>query len=141
MLLLVKLLPAASSCAIFVLFSQQSKEECEYLIELAKPQMVKSSVVDSETGLSKDSRCFSFAFIIYLGKICAFSSTFMEALNVFFLGFEQVPAHFCGVVVIKSSEKLRKGLLILPLYLSVGHHILLCSVFVYSMVFPTEMTF
>lgn len=35
---------------------EQSKEECEYLIELAKPHMQKSSVVDSETGKSKDSR-------------------------------------------------------------------------------------
>lgn len=34
----------------------QSKEECEYLIELAKPHMEKSTVVDSATGLSKDSR-------------------------------------------------------------------------------------
>ena len=35
---------------------QQSKEECEYLIELAKPHMVKSSVVDSKTGKSTESR-------------------------------------------------------------------------------------
>ncbi|KAG5030528.1 hypothetical protein JHK82_014135 [Glycine max] len=35
---------------------EQSKEECEYLIELAKPQMVKSSVVDSKTGKSTESR-------------------------------------------------------------------------------------
>lgn len=34
----------------------QSKEECEYLIELAKPHMEKSTVVDSTTGKSKDSR-------------------------------------------------------------------------------------
>lgn len=33
-----------------------SKEECEYLINLAKPHMQKSTVVDSETGKSKDSR-------------------------------------------------------------------------------------
>ncbi|KAK8963395.1 hypothetical protein KSP40_PGU013546 [Platanthera guangdongensis] len=33
-----------------------SQKECEYLIELAKPHMVKSSVVDSATGKSKDSR-------------------------------------------------------------------------------------
>ncbi|XP_043809576.1 probable prolyl 4-hydroxylase 3 isoform X2 [Manihot esculenta] len=33
-----------------------SKEECEYLITLAKPHMVKSTVVDSKTGQSKDSR-------------------------------------------------------------------------------------
>ncbi|KAL0795047.1 hypothetical protein Bca101_066424 [Brassica carinata] len=33
-----------------------SKEECEYLISLAKPHMVKSTVVDSQTGKSKDSR-------------------------------------------------------------------------------------
>lgn len=35
---------------------EQSKEECEYLIELAKPQMAKSSVVDSKTGKSTESR-------------------------------------------------------------------------------------
>ncbi|CAN4083485.1 unnamed protein product [Withania somnifera] len=33
-----------------------SKEECEYLISLAKPHMQKSSVVDSTTGKSMDSR-------------------------------------------------------------------------------------
>ncbi|KAK8643020.1 hypothetical protein V6N13_012337 [Hibiscus sabdariffa] len=33
-----------------------SKEECEYLIKLAKPHMAKSTVVDNETGRSKDSR-------------------------------------------------------------------------------------
>ncbi|CAI9111000.1 OLC1v1011131C1 [Oldenlandia corymbosa var. corymbosa] len=33
-----------------------SDEECEYLIELAKPSMHKSTVVDSATGKSKDSR-------------------------------------------------------------------------------------
>ncbi|XP_052203547.1 probable prolyl 4-hydroxylase 3 [Diospyros lotus] len=33
-----------------------SKEECEYLIKLAKPHMRKSTVVDSKTGQSKDSR-------------------------------------------------------------------------------------
>ncbi|XP_072988406.1 probable prolyl 4-hydroxylase 3 isoform X2 [Typha latifolia] len=33
-----------------------SKEECEYLIELAKPHMEKSTVVDAATGKSKDSR-------------------------------------------------------------------------------------
>ncbi|XP_015889720.2 probable prolyl 4-hydroxylase 10 isoform X1 [Ziziphus jujuba] len=33
-----------------------TKEECEYLIDLAKPHMHKSTVVDSETGKSKDSR-------------------------------------------------------------------------------------
>ncbi|XP_057866501.1 probable prolyl 4-hydroxylase 3 isoform X2 [Cryptomeria japonica] len=32
-----------------------SKDECEYLINIAKPHMVKSMVVDSETGKSKDS--------------------------------------------------------------------------------------
>ncbi|KAF3678576.1 Prolyl 4-hydroxylase 5 [Capsicum annuum] len=33
-----------------------SKEECEYLISLSKPHMQKSSVVDSSTGKSMDSR-------------------------------------------------------------------------------------
>ncbi|XP_047310600.1 probable prolyl 4-hydroxylase 10 [Impatiens glandulifera] len=40
----------------FVYHNFLTKEECEYLIELAKPNMQKSSVVDSETGKSKDSR-------------------------------------------------------------------------------------
>ncbi|KAJ4744821.1 2-oxoglutarate (2OG) and Fe(II)-dependent oxygenase superfamily protein [Rhynchospora pubera] len=40
----------------FIYHNFLSKEECEYLIELAKPHMVKSTVVDSTTGKSKDSR-------------------------------------------------------------------------------------
>ncbi|XP_021300655.1 probable prolyl 4-hydroxylase 10 [Herrania umbratica] len=40
----------------FIFHNFLSKEECEYLIELAKPHMEKSTVVDSETGKSKDSR-------------------------------------------------------------------------------------
>ncbi|XP_077246717.1 2-oxoglutarate (2OG) and Fe(II)-dependent oxygenase superfamily protein [Tasmannia lanceolata] len=40
----------------FVYHNFLSKGECEYLIELAKPYMAKSTVVDSETGRSKDSR-------------------------------------------------------------------------------------
>lgn len=37
-------------------YFERSKEECEYLIKLAKPYMAKSTVVDSKTGQSKDSR-------------------------------------------------------------------------------------
>ncbi|XP_038722185.1 probable prolyl 4-hydroxylase 10 isoform X2 [Tripterygium wilfordii] len=40
----------------FVYHNFLTKEECEYLINLAKPHMHKSTVVDSETGKSKDSR-------------------------------------------------------------------------------------
>ncbi|KAM1047594.1 hypothetical protein ACFX13_027506 [Malus domestica] len=40
----------------FVYHNFLTKEECEYLIDLAKPTMHKSSVVDSETGKSRDSR-------------------------------------------------------------------------------------
>ncbi|CAA6673528.1 unnamed protein product [Spirodela intermedia] len=40
----------------FIYHNFLSKEECEYLTELAKPHMEKSTVVDSETGQSKDSR-------------------------------------------------------------------------------------
>jgi hypothetical protein len=43
----------------FLCYSQ-SKEECEYLISLAKPHMKKSTVVDSSTGGSKDSRSEHF---------------------------------------------------------------------------------
>ncbi|XP_059439485.1 probable prolyl 4-hydroxylase 10 isoform X1 [Corylus avellana] len=40
----------------FVYHNFLTKEECDYLISLAKPHMHKSTVVDSETGKSKDSR-------------------------------------------------------------------------------------
>ncbi|XP_078445772.1 putative prolyl 4-hydroxylase 3 [Wolffia australiana] len=40
----------------FIYHNFLSKEECEYLIQLAKPHMEKSMVVDSDTGKSKDSR-------------------------------------------------------------------------------------
>ncbi|KAK6924543.1 Prolyl 4-hydroxylase alpha subunit, Fe(2+) 2OG dioxygenase domain [Dillenia turbinata] len=40
----------------FVYHNFLTKDECEHLIELAKPHMMKSTVVDSETGKSKDSR-------------------------------------------------------------------------------------
>uniref|UniRef100_A0A5B7BPA0 procollagen-proline 4-dioxygenase n=1 Tax=Davidia involucrata TaxID=16924 RepID=A0A5B7BPA0_DAVIN len=40
----------------FVYHNFLSKDECEYLISLATPHMQKSTVVDSKTGKSKDSR-------------------------------------------------------------------------------------
>ncbi|KAI4314712.1 hypothetical protein L6164_027592 [Bauhinia variegata] len=40
----------------FVYHNFLTKEECEYLISIAKPHMHKSTVVDSETGKSTDSR-------------------------------------------------------------------------------------
>ncbi|KAK7367251.1 hypothetical protein VNO80_09260 [Phaseolus coccineus] len=40
----------------FVYHNFLTKEECDYLIDIAKPSMQKSTVVDSETGKSKDSR-------------------------------------------------------------------------------------
>ncbi|PIA56703.1 hypothetical protein AQUCO_00700811v1 [Aquilegia coerulea] len=40
----------------FIYHNFLSKEECNYLINLAKPHMEKSTVVDSATGKSKDSR-------------------------------------------------------------------------------------
>ncbi|XP_041022340.1 probable prolyl 4-hydroxylase 10 [Juglans microcarpa x Juglans regia] len=40
----------------FVYHNFLTKDECEYLISLAKPHMHKSTVVDGETGKSKDSR-------------------------------------------------------------------------------------
>lgn len=43
---------------------EQSKEECEYLISIAEPHMVKSTVVDSKTGRSKDSR-YAFSWFLF----------------------------------------------------------------------------
>ena len=48
-------------------YFEQSKEECEYMISLAKPHMKKSTVVDSKTGRSKDSRS---AFPTPLSALC-----------------------------------------------------------------------
>ncbi|KAK1325813.1 hypothetical protein QJS10_CPA01g00343 [Acorus calamus] len=39
----------------FIYHNLLSEEECKYLIELGKPHMEKSTVVDSKTGQSKDS--------------------------------------------------------------------------------------
>lgn len=41
---------------VFIYHNFLSKKECEHLISLAKPYMAKSTVVDSVTGESKDSR-------------------------------------------------------------------------------------
>ncbi|KAL8160750.1 hypothetical protein V2J09_002287 [Rumex salicifolius] len=40
----------------FVYHNFLSKEECEYLIELAKPHMLKSEVIDNDSGKGIDSR-------------------------------------------------------------------------------------
>nr|GMC57449.1 probable prolyl 4-hydroxylase 8 [Ipomoea batatas]GMC62597.1 probable prolyl 4-hydroxylase 8 [Ipomoea batatas] len=40
----------------FIYHNFLSKDECEHLISLAKPSMKNSTVVDNETGKSKDSR-------------------------------------------------------------------------------------
>lgn len=56
---------------VFMSF-MQSKSECQYLINLAKPHMHKSTVVDGETGKSKDSRwnrlpfLFSYSFKLFM---------------------------------------------------------------------------
>ncbi|XP_048607173.1 prolyl 4-hydroxylase 5 isoform X1 [Brassica napus] len=49
-----------------------TNEECEHLINLAKPNMVKSAVVDEKTGGSKDSRFASHSYRSNLGKVCCF---------------------------------------------------------------------
>ena len=43
----------------------QTQEERNHLIQLAKPTMVKSTVVDSATGKSKDSRSVYLLLIIF----------------------------------------------------------------------------
>ncbi|CAL9052842.1 unnamed protein product [Musa banksii] len=59
----------------FIYHKFLSKKECDYLIELAKPHMEKSTVVDSATGWSKDSRVrTSSSMFLRRGKdkiICA----------------------------------------------------------------------
>ncbi|CAN8257757.1 unnamed protein product [Cochlearia groenlandica] len=51
-----------------------TNEECEHLISLAKPSMVKSTVVDEKTGGSKDSRFVSYLLspssLTCGGKLC-----------------------------------------------------------------------
>ncbi|GLU19718.1 hypothetical protein SLE2022_359520 [Rubroshorea leprosula] len=45
-----------------------SKQECEHLINLAKPHMQKSVVVDSKTGMGKESRCKIFNYFAENGE-------------------------------------------------------------------------
>ncbi len=45
--------------------AKQTPEECTHLIDLAKPSMIKSTVVDSATGKSKDSRFVLWCFILW----------------------------------------------------------------------------
>lgn len=79
-------------------FCFQSKEECEYLIELAKPHMQKSSVVDSTTGKSKDSRYAYFGVFFLRCFVCSWRiSTFTTVVGVLhldYLGSEQAQACF-----------------------------------------------
>ncbi|KAA3487986.1 2-oxoglutarate (2OG) and Fe(II)-dependent oxygenase superfamily protein isoform 2 [Gossypium australe] len=44
-------------------------EECEYLIDLAKPHMKKSKIVDSKTGKSEDSRHTNYCSRTMINKI------------------------------------------------------------------------
>ncbi|GAV72108.1 hypothetical protein CFOL_v3_15597 [Cephalotus follicularis] len=62
--------------------SWEPKEECEYLIGLAKPHMQKSTVVDSETGKSRDSSCIILSTILFL------------SFSIIFLDFFTVKFHF-----------------------------------------------
>lgn len=65
---------------------RQSKEECEYLINQAKPHMVKSSVVDSKTGQSKDSRFVVGDFFTFTD--CQFATTsIFEVFSSFYNNF------------------------------------------------------
>lgn len=70
----------------------QTKEECEYLVSLAKPHMEKSTVVDSETGKSKDSRyaILTSLFSLLLHIIWKFPSPF--SLFVCFYFFVVFPS-------------------------------------------------
>ena len=73
----------------------QSKDECEYLINLAKPQMQKSTVVDSSTGKSKDSRCAFLTLLIGINFMEIFSDEACSSINslleifffIFFISF------------------------------------------------------
>ncbi|KAK8681531.1 hypothetical protein V6N13_053933 [Hibiscus sabdariffa] len=63
-----------------------SKEECEYLIKIAKPFMKKSSVVDTKTGKRKDSRfVLSAGYEIKWTVLvfhCIFLSFFMTSKSI-----------------------------------------------------------
>ena len=74
------------------LYLWQSQEECEHLIEIAKPHMEKSTFVDSVTGKRKDSRyavssIFSIIFhsIILLLISCPLRSFRVRTSSVTFL--------------------------------------------------------
>lgn len=90
-------------------FLWQSQEECEYLINLAKPHMVKSTVVDSDTGKSKDSRyadssplLFWFSLLSLLDRFCYYG--FIEYAEVIC-----ITTHFSFRVRTSSGTFLARG--------------------------------
>jgi hypothetical protein len=72
----------------------QTPEECTHLIQLATPSMVKSTVVDNETGKSKDSRFVLFA------SSCSLKLSFVHVNTLFSCMIHGLNSH----VTIFNSE-------------------------------------
>lgn len=107
---------------------QQSKEECQFLINLAKPHMAKSTVVDSATGKSTDSR-----FIFAATASCLCDHIVFACLRGVVPDFQNLCVLECGPALacfskgaeIKPLGKSNSGSQILHSYLLVcGLHIL-----------------
>lgn len=82
---------------------------------MAKPHMVKSTVVDSDTGKSKDSRYDTSIYVTFIYLLLLLVP--ITRIVNFHLGFVQVLARSWLVDVTKRSGPLKKGLQILPFYL------------------------
>ncbi|KAK8945642.1 hypothetical protein KSP40_PGU000405 [Platanthera guangdongensis] len=85
----------------FIYHNFLSKEECEYLIELSKPHMAKSTVVDSTTGKSKDSRVrTSSGMFVKRGR----DEVVRSIKSAMFLNFVLVTEHGEGLQILHYEE-------------------------------------
>ena len=62
-----------------LVYWEQTQDECNHLIELARPSLVKSTVVDSATGKSKDSRCVLMQLFL---NVAVFDSLFGQVCQL-----------------------------------------------------------
>lgn len=88
----------------------QSKEECEYLINLARPHMKKSTVVDSKTGKSKDSTYVSLCPFLHSSWILLFIETDISLLLRTFVSVLFLSCISKAVIVLSFRVRTSSGM-------------------------------
>lgn len=93
----------------------KTNEECEHLISLAKPSMVKSKVVDVKTGKSIDSRFCTLVLFPFNLNLEIFEKSKFAILHC--AEHEPVQELFLKEDMMKSWKRLRIGFQISPSFL------------------------